>query len=439
MKVIWGVTLLALIAVLGVGGYFLQQNFSDVKSSVLAAVTSAQKYMTPSVLKGSVAVLGETEIVSLDMPYKKMDIVRYTAKGGNVNFELVDQEIGGEDSYVADCVNKNDPQDIHEVKYGIPFINIYGLMEGARYVCTFSIERYGMKVEQSRPIFVSTGETPYDNVTIEGADSYSDSLVLTVKDQYLDDSDKYFAECSEGEKNVVNGSSSTSQVKVKGLMAETKYECVAGILRAGKEVNVGDSFSAKTKMLLAKVAPEENQISFEISENENRGVDLYFAECVDTESSLSQKALSESTKLVVAGLSPETKYQCTISAERGTKIVNSTEMITLKTLESPYGRLEILKSAGDAMSVDLEVEAVENLAASDFYFAECVNKNDSEKTYTTRSKYNQLKIRGLDENTEYDCTVGIQTPKRIAGKSDPITVKTTSLEQSVKQLEESPK
>lgn len=435
---LWGATIIALILVLGGVGYIIQRNFSDVKASILATVIEAQKFMTPSVLKGAEVSLNETQSVNLDMPYNKMDIVKYTVKGGSVTFELVDQNIGAEDSYLAECVNKKDPNEVHEVRYGIPFINVYGLLESNRYVCTFSIERYGMRVAESRPIFVSTGDTPYDKVEILKADSYSDALVLSVKDQYLEDGDKYFAEClgNEGD-SAVKGNSQTSQIKIKGLLSETSYDCSSGVLRDGKEVNVGDSYSAKTKMLIAKVFPEENQISFEVSENENRDADLYFAECVDMETEISQKALSEETKLTVSGLSPETKYQCTISAEKGTKIVNSTEVIILKTLESPYGNLEILKFIGDAMFIDLEIKDVENLAAPDFYFAECVDKNDSEKIYTARSKYPQLRVRDLSEKTEYECTVGIQTPKRIAGRSESVTVTTTSLEQSLEQLEKS--
>ncbi|MFA6992856.1 MAG: hypothetical protein WC269_06340, partial [Candidatus Gracilibacteria bacterium] len=170
--------------------------------------------------------------------YKKVEILDKTVEGGTVTFKVEDQGIGYIDRYVARCENREDPTDVREAKYSIPLVQVYGLLEGAKYKCTVAIERDEKLFGRSRVIGVQTDESSYEKVESLSTESSFDSITLEAKNQYIDYRDLYFAKCfDKGTREMVEtagtggyeGESENTQIVIGGLSQNKEYDCYMGV------------------------------------------------------------------------------------------------------------------------------------------------------------------------------------------------------------------
>jgi hypothetical protein len=139
-----------------------------------------------------------------------------------------------------------------------------------------------------------------------------------------------------------------------------------------------------------------------------------------------QKAFSSNQKLVVEGLTPESEYNCYVGVESTDGTKTRTDDVVVKTLENPYGKIEITSTVVEPTMIEFEVKDLV-LSYRDFYVARCENTQNKDLVYLANSKYPKIRVRDMVPSQEYECVLSVEMPTRTVGKSDPITLKTPEM------------
>jgi len=418
-----------LVCVIGMAGY-LYVDGHKLLSSVLGVDQASTEQNSEDYDSG----------VSIEKSYNynKVVIVDYIVDGGTIVFNVEDQKVGYVDRYLAKCVNKEDPADVREARYNIPSIEVYGLLEDAVYTCYVAIERDGEVYGKSLAMNVKTGSSAYDKVEVAKTDSSFDSITLEAKNQFIDYKDLYYGKCFvKGTRDSVeaNGgllyenSNKDTTVVIAGLDQNTDYDCYMAIKKNdGVFVNESDSVAVKTKIGMTNILASDTSVTLEVDDQGIGPDDFYFGQCtMKDDPNNVQKAFSNEPKVLVEGLIPETEYQCFVGVENASGTKTKTNDVTVKTLENPYGKVEILNSVVTATMIEFEIKDLA-LSYRDFYVAKCENTQNKDLVYVANSKYPKIRVRDLVPLQEYKCVLSVEMPTRTVGESAPLILKTPSLE-----------
>jgi hypothetical protein len=370
--------------------------------------------------------------------YTKVKVIDYKVDGGSIVFNVEDQKVGYVDRYLAKCVNKNDPADVRETRYNIPSVEVYGLLEDEVYTCYVAIERDGKVYGKSRAMNIKTGNSSYDNAEVAKTDSSFDSITLEAKNQFIDYKDLYYGKCFvKGTRDSVetNGglsyenSNKDTDVIIAGLDQNKEYDCYMAIEKAdGTFVNESEMVTVKTKIGMTNVVASDTSVTLEVDDQKISPDDFYFGQCtMKDDVNVVQKAFGNKPKVMVEGLVPETEYQCFVGVENAAGTKTRTNDVTVKTLENPYGEVEIVNSVLTATMIEFEVKDL-TLTYRDFYVARCENTQNKDLVYVANSKYPKIRVRDLVPSQEYQCVVSVEMPTRTVGESAPVILRTPNLD-----------
>jgi len=428
MKKFLGFTVAVFVCVIGMATYLFVDGH-NLLSSVLNISDTQQQAETDA----------QTPANNLEKTYnyKKVKIVDYAVDGGSVVFNVEDQKVGFVDSYVASCVNKEDASDVMEAHYSIPSIKVYGLLEGVSYKCYVAIEREGQLYGKSRLVNIKTGESSYEKVEISDVQTSFDSVTLQAKNQFIDYQDRYAAKCfakgtramvEEAGKGGFEAEGEDAKVVIGGLDQNTDYDCFMMIKNnEGVMVNESDLMAVKTRIGMLNIAATDVNVTLEVDDQKISADDFYFAQCtMKNDEKNIQKAFSSNQKLVVEGLTPESEYNCYVGVESTDGTKTRTDDVVVKTLENPYGKIEITSTVVEPTMIEFEVKDLV-LSYRDFYVARCENTQNKDLVYLANSKYPKIRVRDMVPSQEYECVLSVEMPTRTVGKSDPITLKTPEM------------
>jgi hypothetical protein len=179
---------------------------------------------------------------------------------------------------------------------------------------------------------------------------------------------------------------------------------------------------------MTNIAAGDTNVTLEVEDQRVSGDDFYFAQCtMNSDEKVIQKAFANKPKLVVEGLTPETEYSCFVGVDGVSGEKTKTNDVIVKTLENPYGKVEIVSTLVEPTMIEFELKDF-SLTYRDFYVVRCENTQNRDLVYVANSKYPKVRVRDLLSSQEYECTASVEMPTRTVGTSDSITLKTPELE-----------